>query len=55
MTNAKALSVGDILQYGDIEVGKKELSIAYRIKELKQKVVNWEATKEEKEELALLN
>lgn len=54
MAKLKTISVGDTVSYGDIEFGKNELSIDYRIKELKQKVVNWEITQEEKEELSLL-
>lgn len=40
--------------YGEHEVGKYELSIEFRIKQLKQKLVSKTITDEEKEELKLL-
>lgn len=48
------LELGTPVTYGEHEVGKYELSIEFRIKELKQKLVNWTITVEEKEELKLL-
>lgn len=54
MAKEKTLAVGDTLSYGELEIGKKELSIDYRTRELKQKLVNGEITPEEKEELTLL-
>lgn len=42
------------ITYGEHAVGKYELSIAFRIKELKQKLVSKSITDEEKEELSLL-
>lgn len=40
--------------YGEHEIGKYELSIEFRIKELKQKLVSKTITDEEKEELKIL-
>lgn len=54
MEKIKTINVGDTVTYGEIEIGKKEISIEYKLRELKQKLVNWEITQEEKEELALL-
>lgn len=48
------LTTGTTITYGEHEVGKYELSIEYRIKELKQKLVNKTISEEEKEELKLL-
>lgn len=43
------------ISYGDIELWKVEMSIDYRINELKKKVVDKTITKEEIEELKLLS
>lgn len=48
------LKLGSTVIYWEHEVGKYELNIQYRIKELKQKMVNKTITEEEKEELKLL-
>lgn len=42
------------ITYGEHEVGKYELSIEFRIKQLKQKLVSKTITDEEKEELKIL-
>lgn len=49
-----ALNEWDTVTYNSKEAGKYEKSVEYRIKELKQKVVNWTITADEKEELSLL-
>ena len=48
------LELGAAVTYGEHEVGKYQIDIQYRIKELKQKVVDKTITEEEKEELKLL-
>jgi hypothetical protein len=42
------------VSYGEHAVGKYELSIEFRTKELKQKIVSKTITDEEKEELKIL-
>ncbi len=49
-----ALTKWDSVCYWEHEVGKFEMDIEYRKKELKQKLVNKEINKEEKDELQLL-
>lgn len=48
------LELGTPVTYGEHEVGKYELSIEFRINELKQKMVNKTISTEELEELKLL-
>lgn len=48
------LELGTPVTYGEHEVGKYELSIEFRIKQLKQKLVSKTITDEEKEELKIL-
>lgn len=50
----ETLKLWDTLSYGEHEIGKYELSIEFRIKELKQKMVHKTISDEEKEELKLL-
>lgn len=50
----ETLKLWDTLSYGEHEIGKYELNIEFRIKELKQKLVNKTISEEEKEELKLL-
>ena len=44
----------DTIKYWEHTVWKVEKSVEYRKKELKQKIVNWNATKAETDELTLL-
>lgn len=48
------LTEGSPITYGEHEVGKFEMSIEFRTKELKQKLVSKTITDEEKTELSLL-
>lgn len=48
------LELGTPVTYGEHEVGKYELSIEFRIKQLKQKMVNKTISTEELEELKIL-
>ncbi len=48
------MAIWDTVSYGEHEIGTVEKSIEFRLKELKQKLVNGTITTEEKEELSLL-
>jgi len=48
------LTIWDKVSYWEHEIWEYNKNILYRVKELKQKVVDWTITAEEKEELNLI-